>query len=63
MMEFARRSIGKDSAAAKRLSSVEEAIRHMQVGQPVILLAGISASALRTPWPRNRACPRRGAAR
>ena len=38
MKEFARRSIAKDSAAAKRLCSLEEAIRHMQVGQPVILL-------------------------
>ena len=38
MQEFARRSIAKDSAAAKRLSSLEEAIRQVQVGKPVILL-------------------------
>jgi len=38
MKEFARRSIAKDSEAAKRLSSLEEAIGQVQVGKPVILL-------------------------
>lgn len=38
MKEFARRSSTKDSEAAKRLSSLEEAIRQVQVGKPVILL-------------------------
>lgn len=38
MKKFARRSGAKDSEAAKRLSSLEEAIRQMQVGKPVILL-------------------------
>ena len=38
MKEFARRSIAKDSEAAKRLSSLEEAISQVQVGKPVILL-------------------------
>ena len=38
MKEFARRSSTKDSEAAKMLSSLEEAIRQVQVGKPVILL-------------------------
>ena len=38
MKEFARRSIAKDSEAAKMLSSLEEAIRQVQAGKPVILL-------------------------
>lgn len=38
MKKFARRSITKDSEAAKRLSSLEEAISQVQVGKPVILL-------------------------
>ena len=38
MKKFARRSITKDSEAAKRLFSLEEAISQVQVGKPVILL-------------------------
>ena len=38
MKKFARRSIAEDSEAAKRLSSLEEAISQVQVGKPVILL-------------------------
>ena len=38
MKEFARRSIAKNSEAAKMLSSLEEAIRQVQAGKPVILL-------------------------
>ena len=38
MREFARRSIAKDHTAAKLFSSLDEAIRQMQVGKMVILL-------------------------
>ena len=38
MKKSARRSIAKDSEAAKRLSSLEEAISQVQVGKPAIFL-------------------------
>ncbi len=38
MMEFAGWSITQESEAAKRLSTLEQAIRQMQGGKPLILL-------------------------